>query len=236
MEKLLSPSILIATAEKELMTELKDNFLAHNFNVTQASSGDESISCAKSDQYDAIILDSSLPDISGIGVCTILRTKKLTKSTPIIMIAEQDNDFFLVKGKESGIDDFVVKNTAVSDLISRVKNLTKKVKYQSGASFLQYLDLKIDIANFKVTRGNRDIHLGPTEFKILKCLMEFPQRILSRDYIISQVWENAGHIEPRTIDVHINRLRSAVRTNRDDYSFIKTIRSSGYCLGIPSGN
>jgi two-component system phosphate regulon response regulator PhoB len=234
MTKLLPTSVLIATAENDLMNELSNNFISNNFNVTKASSGDESIQFATHKEYDIIILDSSLPDISGIGVCTVLRTKKCNKSTPIIMMTEEEGEFNLVKGAESGIDDYVVKPTSISDLISRVRNLTKRAKPSLGNSCLQYQDLKIDIASYRVTRGGKEIHLGPTEFKMLRCLMEFPKRILSREYLINSVWGKVDNIEPRTIDVHINRLRTALKKHTEDYSLIKTIRASGYCLGTPS--
>jgi two-component system phosphate regulon response regulator PhoB len=226
--------VLVTTSDSKLMKQLSDDLSANSFAVSTAASGDEAIKIASSESFDLIILDSFLSDISGIGVCTIVRTKKINKSTPIIMLADEEGDFYKIKGIETGIDDYLVKPIASSDILLHARNIIKKIKPNFQVLSLQYKDLKIDMASYKVTRGMRDIRLGPTEFKILQCLMEFPKRTLSREYIMSHVWGKKDIIEPRTVDVHINRLRSALKNNQDDLSVIRTIRSSGYCLGTPS--
>jgi two-component system, OmpR family, phosphate regulon response regulator PhoB len=226
--------VLITTSDAKLMKRLSHDLTINDFFIATASSGDEAIKIASKESFDLIILDSFLSDISGIGVCTIVRTKKINKSTPIIMLADEEGDFYKIKGIETGIDDYLIKPIASAEIILHARNIMKKIKPDFKVFSLEYKDLKIDMASYKVTRGVRDIRLGPTEFKILQCLMQFPKRILSREYIMSHVWGKKDRIEPRTVDVHINRLRSALKTNQDDLSVIRTIRSSGYCLGTPS--
>ncbi len=234
MTKDFYAKVLITTSDAKLMKQLSNDLTINDFFVATAASGDEAIKIASKESFDLIILDSFLSDISGIGVCTIVRTKKINKSTPIIMLADEEGDFYKIKGIEIGIDDYLIKPISSTEIILHARNIMKKIKPDFKVFSLQYKDLKIDMASYKVTRGVRDIRLGPTEFKILQCLMEFPKRTLSREYIMSHVWGKKDRIEPRTVDVHINRLRSALKTNQDDLSVIRTIRSSGYCLGTPS--
>jgi two-component system phosphate regulon response regulator PhoB len=236
MSEELGPSVLLVAADDDLKDALATTLERHTFKVQKASSGDEAIVLSEKNKYDIIVLDSKLPGLPGISVCTILRTKANTKSVPIIMLSEHEGEFDRVKGLDSGIDDYIVKPFQPNELIARIKSIFRRIRPNFSSRALHYKDLKMDMASYRVTRGIRDIHLGPTEFRILQCLMEFPKRVLSREYIMSHVWGYDSQVEPRTIDVHINRLRSALKNDNEDLPFIKTIRSAGYCLGGPGND
>jgi two-component system phosphate regulon response regulator PhoB len=230
------PNILLVTAEEKLGSSLSTILERHTFKVQKVTNGDNAISACEKARPDIVVLDSDLPGISGIGVCTILRTKANSKNVPIIMLSNREGEFDRVKGLDSGMDDFIVKPFQPNELITRIKAIFRRIRPNFSSRSLLYKDLKMDMASYRVTRDTRDIHLGPTEFRILQCLMEFPKRVLSREYIMSHVWGYNSQVEPRTIDVHINRLRSALKNDNEDLPFIKTIRSAGYCLGGPGND
>jgi two-component system phosphate regulon response regulator PhoB len=177
-----------------------------------------------------IILDWMLPGLSGIEVCTILRTKVKTKNVPIIMLTAKGEEFDRVKGLDSGVDDYIVKPFSPNELVARIKAILRRTRPMFSTKILEHKDIKMDLASYRVTRGAREVHLGPTEFRILQCLMEYPKRILSREQIMASVWGYDSKVEPRTIDVHINRLRNSLQNPGEETSIIKTVRSAGYCL------
>jgi two-component system phosphate regulon response regulator PhoB len=233
MTEEFGPTVLLITNDEKLKISLNSTLERHSFNVIEGSSGSEATALCEQHKPDIIILDSQLPDLPGIGVCTILRTKAASKNLPIIMLSDNEGEFDRVKGLDSGVDDYIVKPFQPNELVARIKAIFRRIRPSFNSKSLNYKDLKMDMASYRVTRGIRDIHLGPTEFRILQCLMEFPKRILSREYIMTHVWGYESQVEPRTIDVHINRLRSALKNDNEDLPFIKTIRSAGYCLGGP---
>jgi two-component system phosphate regulon response regulator PhoB len=234
----LAPKVLIVDDEEAIRTMLSYNLERHGFNVLQASDGDEALSIINQadKKPDIIILDWMLPGLSGIEVCTILRTKATTRTIPIIMLTAKGEEFDKVKGLESGVDDYIVKPFSPNELVARIKAILRRTRPVFTTKILEYKDLKMDMASYRVSRGNKEIHLGPTEFRILQCLMEYPKRVLSREHIMAQVWGYDSQVEPRTIDVHINRLRTALKADNEELPFIKTIRSAGYCLGGPGND
>ena len=149
------------------------------------------------------------------------------------MIASANEQLEEVKGLDNSFDDYLIKPFAQSDLINKVKSILGKMRPTLLSKTMEYKDLKIDLASFRVIRGNREIHLGPTEFKILQCLMDAPKKIFSREFLMTYVWGPENNVEIRTIDVHINRLRTALKNPNEDLPFIKTVRSAGYCLSLP---
>jgi two-component system phosphate regulon response regulator PhoB len=226
----LTPSILIVEDEEPLRVMLTYNLERHGFQVHQAEDGNQGLKMAQELLPDMVILDWMLPGLSGIEVCTILRTKLKTKNIPIIMLTAKGEEFDRIKGLESGVDDYIVKPFSHNELIARIKNILRRTRPMFATKTLEYQDIKLDLASYRVTRGNREIHLGPTEFRILQSLMDAPKRILSREQIMSNVWGYDSKVEPRTIDVHINRLRNALKNPGEDLPIIKTVRSAGYCL------
>ncbi|MFV9875620.1 MAG: response regulator [Rickettsiales endosymbiont of Dermacentor nuttalli] len=230
-----APFILVVDDEEAIRTMLHYTFTKQGFEVSTAQNGDEALAIVKKTekQPDLIILDWMLPGLSGIDVCTILRTKPNTKNIPIIMLTAKGEEFDKIKGWESGIDDYIVKPFSPSDLVGRVR---ARLRGRNRAAFvrqvLQYKDLKLDTASRRVTKGNNTFKLGPTESKVLECLMKAPTRVLTRKDIMYDVWGGDEQVAPRTIDVYINRLRAALNSNEKE-DCIQTIRVAGYCVGGP---
>ncbi len=230
----LPPTILVLDPDVVLRTNISNSLERSGFNVLTASKWAEA-----SGLFDRlpnykkptlVILRDELPDLSGIEVCTIIKTKEALKSTLVLMISENIKKILEVKNLENSFDDFIMKPFSQSSLVQKVKSILGRHKPSLASRILAYKDLKMDLASFKVSRNNREIHLGPTEFKILQCLIEKPNKIYSRDDIMRYVWGNNANVEMRTIDVHVNRLRSALKLPNEEVPFIKTVRSVGYCL------
>lgn len=229
----IAPLILIVDDEEPIRTMLSYNLERHGFTTKQAANGDEALKLVKEITPDIIILDWMLPGLSGIEVCTILRTKHQTKNIPIIMLTAKGEEFDKVKGLDSGVDDYIVKPFSPNELVARIKAILRRTRPSLITQILEYKGLKMDMSSYRVSNEGHEVHLGPTEFKILQCLMEYPKRILSREHIMAYVWGYDSQVEARTIDVHINRLRSALKIQDEKASFIKTIRSAGYSLDGP---
>jgi two-component system, OmpR family, phosphate regulon response regulator PhoB len=226
------PSVLLVEPDESLLTILSYNLERYGFIVNTAKDADAAVKMAERIQPDIAIIDQDISgSLSGIEICTIIRTKAATKNTPLILITSDSNNLDAIKGIENGINDYIIKPFAPSELVARIKTIFRKTRPISSSKVLIYKDLQMNIGSYKVTRGSRNIHLGPTEFKILQCLMELPTKILSREHIMNHVWGYNSQVEPRTIDVHINRLRMALKNDNDDLPLIRTIRSAGYCLG-----
>lgn len=182
---------------------------------------------------DVIITTFHLGDLSGIELCKLLHSKNHTKNIPIIITASIEDNIKSMENIEDGFDDYIIKPFAQAELIQKIKIILGKTKPSLKPKTLSFKDLTIDLASYKVKRNHRDIHLGPTEFKILQCFVEKPSKIFSREELIHYIWGKNSDVEMRTVDVHINRLRSALKHPYENVPLIKTIRSSGYCLNIP---
>lgn len=235
-----NPTILLVNPEESLITVLSYNLERYGFIVNAAKNGSLAIADAEQIKPNIVIIDDSINklndgSLSTLELCKNLRAKPYNDDLSIIILTDSTENYHTISTMNNQINDFILKPFVPSELVSKIKNLYKKVKPISITKFLEYKDLKMNIGAYKVTRSGRNIHLGPTEFKILQCLMELPSKILSREHIMKHVWGYNSHVEPRTIDVHINRLRSALKNDneRDDSPLIKTVRSAGYCLSSP---
>lgn len=233
----LPPTILIVESDTIFRTSMSNSLERNGFIVLSVPTGDDALKLVDSlPEYkkpNVVIISYSLPGLSGIEICTILRNKKAEKPIPIILVASGSDMLDEVKGLDNAFDDYIIKPFAQSDLINKVKSLLGKVRPTLLSKTMEFKDLKIDLASFRVTKGLREIHLGPTEFKILQCLIESPKKIFSRESLMAYVWGKSSNVEIRTIDVHINRLRTALKSPSDNVPFIKTVRSVGYCLSLP---
>jgi two-component system phosphate regulon response regulator PhoB len=233
----LPPTILIIEPDVVFRTGMSNVLERSGFSVMVVGTGEDALNLIDNmpeyKQPNVIIINYNLPGLSGVQNCTILRGKKTTKSTPIILIISEHDQLDEIKNLKNVFDEVMVKPFVQSDLVTKVKSILGRIKPVLLSKNISYKELKIDLASFRVTRGNRDIHLGPTEFKILQCLMESPKRIFSRDYLMNYVWGKSNNVEIRTVDVHINRLRTALKNPNENLPFIKTVRSAGYCLSLP---
>jgi two-component system phosphate regulon response regulator PhoB len=232
------PTILLVDTDESLLTVLSYNFERYGFVVNTAKDATGAVQIAERVRPDLIVLAQELAgNVSGLEVCSVLRSKAITKGISVILTFSSSSDVENIIASHSNIVDYLRRPFSPSELIKRVRSIFSKEQpkaNQTTSQLLEYKNLKMNVGSYRVTRNGQAIHLGPTEFKILQCLMQLPSRVLSREDIMSHVWGYNSQIEPRTIDVHINRLRSALKNDNlmgtTETPSIKTVRSAGYCL------
>ena len=228
----MKPSVLIVEDEEALVTLLRYNLEKESFHVVSAADGEEALVLAKEETPDLILLDWMLPLMSGIELCRRLRRSPGLAKVPIIMLTAKGEEADKVRGLESGADDYVTKPFSPAELIARMRAVMRRTHPAIDAEQLVFEDLIMDLAAHRVRRGNRDVHLGPTEFRLLRHLMQHPGRVFSREQLLDSVWGRDIYVEPRTVDVHIRRLRKALN-KEGDVDLIRTVRSAGYSLDRP---
>ena len=230
----MSARILIVEDEEPLTLLLRYNLESEGFDVESAARGDEAETRLKESVPDLILLDWMLPGISGIELCRRLRARPETEQLPIIMLTARSEEGERVRGLSTGADDYVVKPFSVPELIARVKAILRRAKPEMVATLLRAGDIELDRETHRVRRSGREIHLGPTEFRLLEFLMQSPGRVFSREQLLDGVWGHDVYVEQRTVDVHIRRLRKALNSS-DDVDLIRTVRSAGYALDVTTG-
>lgn len=225
------PSVLVVEDEAPQREVLVYNLEAEGFVVIQATSGDAALEMAREDAPDLILLDWMLPEVSGIEVCRRLKSANETRGIPVIMISARSEEVDRVRGLETGADDYVVKPYSVVELMARIRTQLRRVRPASVGERLEFGDVTLDTAEHRVFRDGNELHLGPTEFRLLTTFMERPGRVWSRDQLLDRVWGRDIYVDSRTVDVHVGRLRKALRgaTGSDDP--IRTVRGAGYALG-----
>jgi len=225
------PLVLVVEDESALTHLLQYNLERAGFRVRIAEDGDEALLAASEETPDLVVLDWMLPNLSGIEVCRLLRRRSTTQQTPILMLTARGEDSDKVRGFESGADDYVTKPFSPAELLARIKALLRRARPALAADSLVYADITLDKIQHRVTRDGQPIHLGPTEFRLLRYLMERPGRVFSREQLLDAVWGTNIHVEIRTVDAHIRRLRKALNTD-GQADLIRTVRSAGYALDI----
>jgi len=225
----MQPNILIVEDEPALVEFLKYNLEREGFRTASAGDGEEAMLALAEGRPDVVILDWMLPFVSGIEVCRRLRRDPETRSLPIIMLTARGEESDRVRGLDVGADDYVTKPFSPSELVARVRAVLRRSRPALAEEALTYGDVVMDLAAHRVSRGDRPVHLGSTEFRLLRCLLEHPGRVFSREQLLDAVWGRDVYIEPRTVDVHVRRLRKAMNGN-GDADLIRTVRSAGYAL------
>jgi two-component system phosphate regulon response regulator PhoB len=170
-----------------------------------------------------------LPLVSGIEVCRQLRRLPETRAVPVVMLTARGEEADKVRGLDSGADDYITKPFSPGELVARLRALLRRSRPALDGDTLQYEDLTMDLIAHRVRRNGRDIHLGPTEFRLLRHLLEHQGRVFTREQLLDVVWGPDVYVEPRTVDVHIRRLRKAINDGAE-YDLIRTVRSAGYSL------
>ncbi len=222
--------IMIVEDEEPLIEVLRYNLAAEGFDVVCSSSGEDSLVQLAEERPDLLILDWMLPQVSGIEVLRRLRSRPETRSIPVLMLTARGEESDRIRGLSIGADDYVVKPFSLPELMARVKAILRRAAPDRVAEELRLWDIVLDRAAHQVRRGVRDVHLGPTEFRLLEFLMESPGRVLSRSQLLDGVWGRDNYVDERTVDVHIGRLRkSLVRGKERDP--IRTVRGAGYVFG-----
>jgi two-component system phosphate regulon response regulator PhoB len=221
--------ILLVEDDAALAELLIYHFTREDFEVQQTPDGEEAMLLAQESPPDLVLLDWMIEGLSGIEVCRRLRRLPDTANVPIIMLTARGEEADRVRGLETGADDYVTKPFSPRELVARVGAVLRRVRPALAGEQLTYADIEMDIVSHKVRRGGEPIALGPTEFRLLKHFLEHPGRVFSRERLLDSVWGHDSDIEPRTVDVHIRRLRKAINLP-DKSDIIRTVRSAGYAL------
>lgn len=230
----MSQAILIVEDEMPLVTLLRYNLEREGFTVLEAGDGEEALNIAREQKPDLVLLDWMLPLTSGIEVCRQLRRNPETRGIPIVMLTARGEESDKLRGLDSGADDYVTKPFSPSELIARIRAVLRRARPVPADEVLRYQDLAMDLAAHRVRRTGREVHLGPTEFRLLRYFLEHPGRVFSREQLLDVVWGRDVYVEPRTVDVHIRRLRKAIN-GPQDADLIRTVRSAGYALDVGNG-
>ena len=221
--------IFIIEDETSIIQLVQHNLEKEGFVVSSSTNGNDGLKELKKFEPNLLLLDWMLPDLSGIDVCKSLRRDKNFKNLPIIMLTAKGEEEDKVKGLESGVDDYITKPFGFNELMARVKALLRRSDPKTVSDDLIFEDLKLDRTEKRVFRDNNEIHLGPTEFRLLEFFLLNPKRVFSRDQILESVWPNNINVESRTIDVHIRRLRQSINLYGKK-ELVRTVRSAGYSL------
>ena len=221
--------ILIVEDEPAQLEMLAYNVEAEGFRVLKAQDGEEGVLLAEEETPDLIILDWMLPNTSGIEACRQIKRKPATRSIPIIMLTARGQEEDRVRGLDTGADDYVVKPYSVSELMARVRAIIRRGSQAGTSETISHGDITLNVEQHKVTRGGAPIHLGPTEYRLLAVLMEKPGRVYSRERLLDLVWGRDIYVEARTVDVHVGRLRKALKSD-GLIDPIRTVRGAGYSL------
>jgi two-component system phosphate regulon response regulator PhoB len=227
----VTPYVLVVEDEDALATLLDYNLMKEGFRVERAADGEEALLRVSEEPPDLVVLDWMLPKVSGVEVCRQLRAGAETRRTPVLMLTARGEEADKVRGLDTGADDYVVKPFAMSELVARIRALLRRTRPELVEERLEYADLVLDRARHRVTRGGKDVHLGPTEYRLLDFLMQRPGRVFSRERLLDAVWGANTYVEVRTVDVHVGRLRKALR-QAGEPDLIRTVRSAGYALDV----
>ena len=225
----MNPLVLIVEDEPAQVEVLRYNLEKKGYRTSVAPAGEEALMLVEEEEPDLVILDWMLPDISGIEICRQLKTRPKTRTLPVIMLTARGEEDDRVRGLESGADDYVVKPYSPSEMIARVQAVLRRSHPELEEEVLEYTDIRMDLGRHRVTRQGKSIHLGPSEFRLLRVLMERPTRVFSREQLLDRAWGRDVYVESRTVDVHIRRLRKALNISGSK-DIIRTVRGSGYAL------
>ncbi|MDQ0302104.1 MULTISPECIES: phosphate regulon transcriptional regulator PhoB [Ancylobacter] len=220
-------NILIVEDEEPLTLLLRYNLESEGYSVDNVGRGDEAETRLRESVPDLLILDWMLPGLSGIELCRRLRARPETERMPILMLTARGEETERVRGLATGADDYVVKPFSVPELVARVRALLRRAKPEHISTLLRAGDIELDRETKRVHRAGRELHLGPTEFRLLEFLMQSPGRVYSREQLLDGVWGQDVYIDERTVDVHVGRLRKALNRPRQPDP-IRTVRGSGY--------
>lgn len=221
--------ILIVEDEEAISHLLAYNLQKEGFTVATSADGDEAMMAMDEAKPDLVLLDWMLPNTSGIELCRQLRSRVETREVPVIMLTARGEEEDRVRGLSTGADDYVTKPFSMSELVARIRAVLRRAAPAVAGDVAVFADLVLDRQLCRVRRGARDVHLGPTEFRLLDVLIQRPGRVFSREQLLDRVWGQDVYVESRTVDVHVGRLRKALN-RRGEKDPIRTVRSSGYAL------
>ena len=223
------PMVLVVEDEASLVAMLRYNLEKQGFDVEEAVDGQEAIARIAESPPDIVLLDWMLPVMSGIEVCRQIRRRPATRDLPVIMVTARSEDQDAVRGLNTGADDYITKPFSMDALLARMRALLRRAGPPSSRGQLEFHDIVMDQSAHRVQRNGRPLHLGPTEYRLLEFLMQHPRRVFSREELLNAVWGRDIHVEPRTVDVHIRRLRKSIN-GQGELDVVRTVRAAGYAL------
>jgi two-component system, OmpR family, phosphate regulon response regulator PhoB len=229
LSSLPRPLVLVVEDEAAIATMLRYNLEKQGYRVAEASDGQEALTRIQEQQPDIVLLDWMLPLMSGIEVCRQIRRKPATRDLPIIMVTARTEDQDAVRGLNTGADDYITKPFHIDSLLARMRALLRRSNAVPEKGHLAFHDIEMDLSSHRVSRNGRRVHLGPTEFRLLEFFMQHPRRVFSREELLDAVWGQDIHVEPRTVDVHIRRLRKSMNIE-GELDVVRTVRAAGYAL------
>lgn len=223
------PKVLIVEDEEPLSLLLRYNLEAEGYAVEVCTRGDEAEIRLRESQPDLLLLDWMLPGLSGIELCRRLRAREDTERLPVIMLTARGEEAERIRGLSTGADDYVVKPFSVPELMARVRAILRRASPEVVSTMLRSGDIELDRETHRVRRNDKEIHLGPTEFRLLEFLMTSPGRVFSREQLLDGVWGHDVYVDERTVDVHVGRLRKALNRGKSKDP-IRTVRGAGYAF------
>ncbi len=229
----MQPYVLVMEDEDALATLLQYNLEKEGYRVVVAADGEEGLVQIDERLPDLIILDWMLPKVSGIEVCRRVRGRPETRNLPIIMLTARGEETDRVRGLDTGADDYMTKPFSMTELVARIRAVLRRIRPGLADDRINHGDIVIDRVAHRVRRAGKEIHLGPTEFRLLDHLMQHPGRVFSREQLLDAVWGSDVYVEARTVDVHVGRLRKALNVE-GTVNPIRTVRSAGYSLDLNS--
>lgn len=225
----MKPKILLIEDDQSLTELVRYNLDHEGFEILCTTDGEEGWLMAQETPPDLILLDWMLPNLSGIEICRRLRRHPETANVPIIMLTARAEEGDRIRGLDTGADDYITKPFSPRELIARIHAILRRIRPALSGQRLEYAGVILDSSSHKVTRNGQSLHLGPTEFRLLRHFMEHPSRVFSREQLLDAVWGHDVYVELRTVDVHIRRLRKALNVNGGE-DVIRTVRAAGYAL------
>ena len=223
------PLVLVVEDEAALATMLRYNLEKKGFRDAEAADGPQALSSIAATQPDLVLLDWMLPTLSGLEVCRQIRRRPATRELPIIMLTARVDEQDAVRGLDTGADDYITKPFSMDALFARMRALLRRAGPVAGKGHIAFHDLAMDLATHRASRNGRALPLGPTEFRLLEFFVRHPRRVFAREDLLDAVWGTDIHVEPRTVDVHIRRLRKAINA-AGEIDLIRTVRAAGYAL------
>jgi two-component system phosphate regulon response regulator PhoB len=225
----MSARILVVEDEEALCALLDYNLQKEGFTVSISQDGEEALLAIAEQKPDLVLLDWMLPKVSGIEVCRQIRIRGELRDLPIIMLTARGEEDDRIRGLDTGADDYLTKPFSMTELMARVRAVLRRTRPTLSGDVATFGDIILDRETRRVRRGDREVHLGPTEFRLLDCLLQRPGRVFSREQLLDLVWGRDVYVEARTVDVHVGRLRKALNA-RGERDPIRTVRASGYAL------
>ncbi len=221
------PAVLVVEDESALSTLLRYNLEREGYRVFEARDGEEALILADEVKPDLVVLDWMLPQLSGLEICRRLRGRGDMRNVPIVMLTARGEETDRIRGLDTGADDYIVKPFSMTEFLARLRAVMRRVRPSLVEDIVTVGEISIDRGSHRVRRSSRDIHLGPTEYRLLDQLMQHPGRVFSREQLLDSVWGSDVYVEARTVDVHVGRLRKALN-QADEKDPIRTVRSAGY--------